>query len=159
MRALRLPSALAALALLSLTAVSSAQGALPRALTAHTLRCHQSYANYGPMGNLDHYGYLSSWTVRISTAGAYEAVGDDLKDGSGAVTYRAGQLRFTSGPFHDATAGWVLTGRYVRRGARLPHDWVKGRRYPLVLRSVHRKHADAAPPRRQTDALSFFHCR
>jgi len=158
-RTLRLPTTLAALALLSLTTAASAHGALPRALTAHTLRCHQSYANYGPMGNLDHYGYLSSWTVRISPAGRYEVAGDDLKSGSGAATYRAGQLRFTSGPFHDAMAGWVLAGTYVKGGARMPHDTVKGRRFPLVLRSLHSKHADAAPPRRQTDALSFFHCR
>ena len=48
---------------------------------------------------------------------------------------------------------------HVKGGARMPHDTVKGRRFPLVLRSLHSKHADAAPPRRQTDALSFFHCR
>ena len=159
MRTRFLPSAVTALVLLSLTVAASAQAALPRALTAHTLRCHQTYANYGPMGNFDHYGYLSTWTVRISPTGSYAVAGDDLKSGSGALTYRAGVVRFTSGPFHDAKAGWVLTGRYVKRGARLPHDTVNGRRYPLVLRSVHAKHADAAPPRRQTEGLSFFYCR
>lgn len=158
---LRLPVvALLTAALLAVTAASAA-AALPGALTGHTLRCHQTYANYGPMGNFDHYGYLAEWTVTLSPAGdRYEAAGDGIKGTpTGSMSYRAGRLHFADGPFHNAKAGWVLTGRYVKGGARLPHDRVKSRRYPLVLRSVHQKHADPAPPRRQTEALSFFYCR
>lgn len=145
------------------SATSAAAAAIPGPLTRHTLRCHQSYASYGPMGNLDHYGYLSSWTLRIAPAGdTYTAGGEGIDPTgtlTGAMRYHAGQVRFTDGPFHNRKAGWVLAGTYVRGGVRMPHDTVKGRRFPLVLRSVHTKRNDAAPPRRQTDALSFFFCR
>jgi hypothetical protein len=154
--------AFCATVLLVATGVTAASAALPRALTRHTLTCHQTYASYAPNGRLDHYGESASWTVRLQPDGKrYEAAGDGIDAGSGAMAYRRGKLTFADGPFHDRKAGWVLLGRYVKRGARMPHDPRKGRTFPFVLRSKNKRHADLAPPHTEKNeiALSFFYCR
>ena len=111
------------------------------------------------MGNLDHYGYLSSWTLRIAPGGDTYTAGGEGNDPTGTLTgamrYHAGQVRFTDGPFHNRKAGWVLAGTYVRASHAARHG--QGRRFPLVLRSVRTKQRAA---RRGADhALSFFFCR
>lgn len=155
---------LAAGAALALPAAAQAQ-ALPRVLTRHTMTCHQTYASFAPNGRLDHYGDSAAWTVRLYPTGDhYDAQGEGIDPQgalAGPMTYRNGRATFTDGPFHNRKAGWVLVGRYVKKGARMPHDPKRSRRFPFVLRSATNRHAELAPPRLETNVIarSFFYCR
>jgi hypothetical protein len=138
--------------------------AIPSSLTRHTLHCHQTYASYAPNGLLDHYGQSSEWKLRLSNNGPhYENVyGDGIPERgahAGPMTYSGHRLTFTDGPFANKASGWRLTGRYVKRGAKMPHDVHTKRRFSLVLRSRFAKHSDLAPPHRESDALSYFYCK
>lgn len=138
---------------------------VPAAVTGRTLLCHQTYANFAPNGRLDHYGESAAWHVRLYPTGDhYDADGDGIDPRgalAGPMTWKDGHAMFTDGPFHNRKAGWVLVGRYVKGGKRMPHDPRKGRRFPFVLRSVSNRHADLAPPKTEKNpvALSFFYCK
>jgi hypothetical protein len=155
---------LAPLALLAFALPAGAQAAMPASLTAHTLRCRQTYASYAPNGRLDHYGVSDAWTVGLSNNGPHydEVYGIGIPEKgahAGPMTYAKGRLTFTDGPFDSRESGWRLVGRFVKGGAKMPHDPKPSRRYPLVLRSRTRHHSSDAPPRHQRSGRSWFYCR
>jgi hypothetical protein len=139
-------------------AAEAAAGPPSTYLSGRTFACWQTFASYGPNGQLGGFNRAARGRITFATdfVPGYMVSGETMTvylpkaaGTTGAWQPTATGVRFTSGPFHVPARGWDLVADVHRRGVTMPHDKRKGTRYQLVIRSAAtaRKVADDAPPK------------
>lgn len=139
---------------LSLLGAASANAAtVPGDLTiGDAYSCRQTFANYGPTG-------IPSWVVADRgtltlnvehetyqpTSYDYHACFlTDQEAPNGGWSWN-GTATFDSGPLARPDEGWSVAGHWFQGRTAMPHDDIRGRTSPLVLRSLTAKPAEEAP--------------